>query len=668
MKKLFCFYTACLWLSLMMFGVACSKAKMSERDQRREQVRINAETKRKELAAVAGNYEGIILQTSGVQQTVFLNLEVKDVPHDENGGIDAVMVPTITGSLRFIYGRKSENSEAEVIGFGLKTAEFDQKQKRLNLLATNEEYKDVMLDLTHANEGLKGNWTAPQTSNSGSIELYRAGSKAALALGEKEVHPVRGEYRGVLNWEKEGTYQFGELAIISNVKPPDGLKLSGTLKLFYGDWSSKEQLTYRFDEVEFNPISGQLSLKGTESDIGFVGVIDNGNVTGEWSSKVNGRIGAARFQKSGAPETPNKGSLHSDVSGNYRGTTEKIHANSNLPERVAVNILTSPDLSQPNGIKLSGNIRFYVGGYSSKEFVELQFSEIQFNSVTRELVAKTSGAHRLTVKARLDKDVLDGKISDEALGDVAKIKLTKNGDVAGAQEMQGEYNGFLLWKDGDFQHGQLTFLSAADVSGELRISANLKLIFGEKASAEFLTYQFDQVQYNLVTGQIQLKNDKALVSIVGIYKDGKFTGEWFHIASGRQGAVEFSKNSLTPPSVNLITQLRGTYQGSLQNTNPQSNLTPRMMLNFVTSQDLNEPNGIKVTGNMRLYEGDFDSAEFTELQFTEIRFNFFTRELIAKTSTPFVFTLKGTLEQNKIAGILYHDGLGPVANVEVTRQ
>ena len=54
---------------------------------------------------------------------------------------------------------------------------------------------------------------------------------------------------------------------------------------------------------------------------------------------------------------------------------------------------------------------------------------------------------------------------------------------------------------------------------------------------------------------------------------------------------------------------------------------------------------------------------------SSVRFNFFTRELIAVTedSDVGVFTIAALVEPNTIVGKLSEDGLGEVANIEVNK-
>jgi hypothetical protein len=118
----------------------------------------------------------------------------------------------------------------------------------------------------------------------------------------------------------------------------------------------------------------------------------------------------------------------------------------------------------------------------------------------------------------------------------------------------------------------------------------------------------------------------------------------------------------------LFEALKGTYQGKLTNTNSQSNLPERMMISFVTSQDLSKPNGISVTGSLRFYLGAFGSNEYVEYAFSDVQFNFFTRYFTAKTNDSYKLTLKAEAKLNSISGTVSADALGEVGTFEVKKQ
>jgi len=404
---------------LMLVVTACAKNTMSDRDSRREQIRNHADNKRKELQLVAGDYRGVLVQDNGVSQNVSLRLEIKDIPTPVEGQVDPVLIPTLTGYVRFDFGG-SRDDNTEYIGFAIQKAEFDSKQDKLDVIASHSDYKEIILGFRRSSDELKGTWTAPAIAVSGTAKLARAtGTPPA-------VEALRGEYAGILRRESERLYQFGHLTVTTSFQPPEGLKVSAILRVIFGEWASTEYLTYRFDKVQFNPVSGQIVLKSESADVMFSGRVGRGEMQGEWSSSYTGKLGAAHFRKStSAPDPSGLGTLFEALRGTYQGSVKSTNPQANLPERALVSFVTSQDLSQPNGIKITGNLRFYLGPFGSLEYIEMPLVDIQYNFFTRKLVAKTQGEYKLTIKADVSLRDIFGKIYSDALGEVANIEVTK---------------------------------------------------------------------------------------------------------------------------------------------------------------------------------------------------------------------------------------------------
>ncbi|MBI4405137.1 MAG: hypothetical protein HY537_13325 [Deltaproteobacteria bacterium] len=391
--------------------VTCSKSNMSDRDVRREQLRTSAETKRKELQVVEGEYQGLLTLATGVKQKMSLKLDIKDIPTAVDGEVDPVMTPVLAGFLRW-------NNNP----FAIAKADFDPKRSRLDIVASDPVYKEIMMALTFANPILEGTWSGPAFADSGTVRLERKN----LQQGEEGLaEQLRGEYGGVLLDDSKGLYQYAHLVVSTSIQPPATLKVSATLKIIFGAWDSVEYLTYRFDPVSFNPVTGQIIIKGDASDVSFTGTWANEKLSGEWFSDYVGKMGAMHFEKNFVASPVIGRDLAEALKGTYRGTIKNTNPQSNLPERILISFVTSQDLSQPNGLKVSGNVRFYVGEFGSIEYVEMALSNIQYNFFTRKLVAKTTGAYNFTLIAGTDQKKINGTLHADSLGEVAQVEVTK---------------------------------------------------------------------------------------------------------------------------------------------------------------------------------------------------------------------------------------------------
>lgn len=242
--------------------------------------------------------------------------------------------------------------------------------------------------------------------------------------------------------------------------------------------------------------------------------------------------------------------------------------------------------------------------------------------------------------------------------------------VAEDNEVRGLYKAVLQHEGTDFYQLANVTLRTVNVNGQMKVSANVKVFFGDSNSNEFLTYEYPEVPLNLLTRQISMKNDANDVSITGYLRNGTIDGEWFSTIVGRVGTFKAAKASTpeVPSDGVLVKTLSGYYRGTLNNTNPQSNLPPRVSMSFVTTQE-STPTGptIKITGNTRFYLGDFNSQEYVEVPFSDIQFNYYNRYLTAKTSE-YGLTFKGTMTHDgKFDGIVLSDGLGDVGTLTATR-
>lgn len=221
-----------------------------------------------------------------------------------------------------------------------------------------------------------------------------------------------------------------------------------------------------------------------------------------------------------------------------------------------------------------------------------------------------------------------------------------------------------------YQFADVTLRTTSTGSGTLKISANVKVYFGDRSSNEFLTYEFDDCPLNLLTRQITIKYEKNNVSFIGFLKTGTLDGDWYSTAVGRVGKFAALKDDEPKPPADgiLVKTLTGYYKGELKNTNPESNLPERATMSLVTTQDTTgaEP-VIKISGNVRLYLGEFGSLEYVETKLVDVQFNFYNRYLTVRTAD-YGLTLKGTVTPDGIfTGIVFADGLGEVADANLKR-
>ncbi len=398
---------------------SCSRNTISERDAIREQKLAAAETKRQELQLVTGSYFGKFSQVNGVEQNVSLNIEIKDIPIVSEGSVDPVMTPTLTGYFRFNFGEGSLK-DSEYIGFSIQKADYNPNQDKLDLVVSNNDYNDIIITGYLSGANLTGTWTAPSAATSGSLNLVRATKER----DSTRIQKLGGQYRGVLLHQDKDLFQYSELTLTSSSIAPEGLRLVASLKIIFGDWNSNEYLIYKFDPVQFNPMTGQMILKSESIDVTLAGYWSDGELKGEWYSKYKGKVGSLSFNKTNSPlET--RGTLLESVKGTYRGQLENTNPQSNLPERMMLSLVTTPDTSKPNGVSISGSLRLYFGPFDSTEFMEFPYTEVQFNFLTRNLVVRVNSDYKFTLRGFSEQSKITGTLAADALGEVGKFEVTK---------------------------------------------------------------------------------------------------------------------------------------------------------------------------------------------------------------------------------------------------
>lgn len=233
---------------------------------------------------------------------------------------------------------------------------------------------------------------------------------------------VAGLYRTTLHHEGTKLYQFANITL--RTTNPDGqVKISANVRVFFGGWNSTEYLTYDYPDVAFNFLTRELNITKEENDISLIGKLKEGGlIEGEWFSSQNGKVGKFTAYKNTVPTPPENGVLVKALSGHYRGTIKNTNPDSNLPELVTMSFVSTQQPNTPEEpIRISGNTRLYLGDFSSSEYVETEFTDVQFNFYNRALTAKTKN-YGLTYKGTMTHEgVFEGVIFSDGLGEVGAL-------------------------------------------------------------------------------------------------------------------------------------------------------------------------------------------------------------------------------------------------------
>lgn len=279
----------------LFFTLSCAKSSLSERDAKREELKNSAETKRKELQIVAGNYSGVLSQNASDDISSSLILEIKDIPTLIEGQVDPVPVPTLKGYLRLNIG-----GDTEFEGFSVERGDFNPKNNRLDLVVSHIQFKEMVITATLSGSKLTGTWTAPSSASSGTLSLDRKQSNA-------EQEGLKGTYQGTItNTNPQSNLpERMMISIVTSQDPtnPNLLVLSGNLRLYLGPFGSLEYVEHSFSEIQYNFFKNRFVAKtkgstdSSDPKLTFIGKFQSKVLSGTVSADALGEVGKFEVTK-----------------------------------------------------------------------------------------------------------------------------------------------------------------------------------------------------------------------------------------------------------------------------------------------------------------------------------------------------------------------------------
>ncbi|MBP7843508.1 MAG: hypothetical protein KA116_01715 [Proteobacteria bacterium] len=101
---------------------------------------------------------------------MILRIAVQDVPVVVEGQTDPILTPKLTGSLRFLLGNEDAGEYTDA---AIDSAEYISSRKQLNLVVNHSQFSKMILNSTHNEPTLSGNWSAASVGISGTSTLQR---------------------------------------------------------------------------------------------------------------------------------------------------------------------------------------------------------------------------------------------------------------------------------------------------------------------------------------------------------------------------------------------------------------------------------------------------------------------------------------------------------------
>ena len=415
---------------------------------------------------------------------------------------------------------------------------------------------------------------------------------AFLSLSSPAATPVFGRYVGVLEHDSLGREQLAKLDFVLSRASGDEMDLKAVLTLHFGDFGSAEYVSYHYDRVRFNLLTGALVFDDENQALSlfvktFSGGILEGEVTSIWSGASIGKLRLAS-ESIAQPTRPLIESLWGEYSGScgderaklqiytFRSTEDLAHQ---AQPFAGYNVVANLSTLCQDGICI--NFGFTRGSYNffaRKEQLSLvgknrtyqcsvlgnrleclthdtfQPGEADLRRCNFEKTS-TSGTAPRQLGPTVQKPFFEERESD----------LTKPGVL-----QPGEYAGFVFHEGlGVYQRADLK-LNVFQAEDSAKISAHARLYFGDFDSSELIPYRFAEKAYphpligasGLVLSRIDANMD-AIIQITKVEGD-VLRGIWYSAIYGRVGPFELKKGGALPlpPEARTMLPLSGLYRGS----------------------------------------------------------------------------------------------------------
>lgn len=260
-----------------------------------------------------------------------------------------------------------------------------------------------------------------------SISATKSLSKIAEPEELADHATIAGTYYTILHHESTNFFQYARITL-RTMNPNTQVQISANMRVYLGGNDSNEFLTYDFDNVPLNILTRQISLSNETNDLSLTGFLRNGEISGEWFSSLEGRVGTFHATRNSYPSLPEGASLVTPLAGHYRGSVENSNPDAHVPEHLTMSFVTTQENSNPNNptLKISGSMRFYFSSFDSTEYIELSFNDVQFNLYSRFLTAKTS-EYGFTIKGTVGLDgQFAGTLYADGLGEIGPIAMMRH--------------------------------------------------------------------------------------------------------------------------------------------------------------------------------------------------------------------------------------------------
>ncbi len=439
-----------------------------------------------------------------------------------------------------------------------------------------------------------------------------------------------GRWTGVLQHETLDREQLVRLDFVTVKRTPAEWRLIGLMTVHFGDFRSSEYITYHFDSITYNLVTGALVFDQLDQDVTFVVERFTGeSLEGVVRSATSGEIGRVSLHKD-APVRHSR-PLISSLWGEYRGSCGGV--GTRLQIQTFRSTADTTKLGNPFGAYevqaqyAEDRPTSCMGDASS--CVKWVFHQGAYDYFRGELslvgMAKTLTCRVLDDRLTCGDCVLardGGQEYDEEHVfprglPTWKVEPVRPLSVEEAR-IQGDYVGWVHHEYLDqYQPARLSLVTYQGASGErnsvLKVSAVGMLGFGSLSGGETISYRFKEASLGILSTQTlleNLENDVDAIVKIDSIKNGEIRGTWHSLLFGRVGTFLLSKRGVAlPEGARPIEAVSGFYRGPrwvmnlsvVRESSPWNTQNPFFPLNLRGVVRLPE-----VTPNLAIESGTYD--------------------------------------------------------------
>lgn len=389
--------------------------------------------------------------------------------------------------------------------------------------------------------------------------------------------PAFGTFVGTVSHTALTRDQLITIELLTVREEGGNLRLRALLTLQFGGFDSAEYITYHYQDVVFNLLSGALAFHQTDQEVFITGAIVRGNeLTGELHSAA-GLIGPIRLSTD-APIRPTQPLLE-PLGGEYKGhcgktpaslqlftysSTQDTHRIGNLfgsyevkgqlakvdPGFCGKGLCVYTKIQSASYDFLSGNL--VLNGYPYSQRCRVVGSEIQCDE------CRLRRASSEMIRPSLAPEKYPSQPIDQV-----KTGLKRNPRAS----ISGQYIGLVC-------HERLGVLQPVRIdlstfrkngNSSLFVSVAAKLYFGNLES-ETISYRYDPIEYpnplnkpRFILARPEADLD-AIIHVTDI-REGVIEGHWYSSIFGRVGTFVATQNRDLPvvPSAKLFPTVSGVF-------------------------------------------------------------------------------------------------------------